>query len=234
MVAMATAVRAQIALEAGLNMSNMAIKAGDTKLTTGFKAGGVAGILADIHMGGQVYFQPGFFYQSAGCNITSTPAGDYTVTTVTVPINFVYKTGEKCGARWMFGFGPYIADNVSGTFSRDAYGPLPGGSGSLVFGSDPKDNLKGLDMGINAGVGYQTKKHFYFRLRYQLGLANLSPTSDGQSSIKTTAIGVSIGYLFGSCAERGYGFGSSGGSHWRGMSKSKYSRRTYNYHKKWL
>jgi hypothetical protein len=232
--AMAIKANAQIALEGGLVMSNMAIKSGDSKEQTNFKAGGGAGIVVDIRMSDNIYFQPGFFYQTAGTHISSTPNGDYMINTVTVPLNFEYKSGEKCGGRWLLGFGPYIADNLSGTYSIDAYGPSPGGSGPLVIGTDQNANLKALDIGISANAGYQTAKRFYFRVRYQMGIANLYPGANANTSIKSSAIVASIGYLFGSCDTWGHGFGSKGRSHWRGVKKGKYGGKVRNYHKPWL
>ena len=221
---------AQIAIEGGLNMSNMSIKEADTKLATKFRTGGAVGIVGDLSFNEHVYFQPGLFYQTAGCVITGPPSGEYDLNTITIPLNIEYKAGEKCNSRFFAGAGPYVCKNLSGTFSRDSYGPVPSSSGSLNIGTD----IKALDLGLGVNVGYQIKKHFYFRLHYQVGLTNLDASGDSKNSTKTSAIGFTMGFLFGGCRNSGDSFFRNSPSHWRGIKKGKHSQKALNYHKAWL
>jgi hypothetical protein len=213
---------AQLAIEGGLNMANMAFKVPTGfALATTYKAGAAMGIAVDMLLVDHIYFQPGLFFEQAGATITSVPEGSYTINTVTIPLNVEYKTGEKCGARFFFGAGAYYAAYTGGSMHRDAFQNFPATDGNIQFGQA----IKSADFGIGLNVGYQLKKHFYGRLHYQQGLTNLGMTND--IKVTTSAIGATLGFLFGRCSgNRGNSaFGRSKGNHWRGMSKSRYSTR---------
>src|SRR5205085_1024865 len=117
--------------------------------------------------------------------------------------------------------------NINGTFFMDASGFVPSQSGELKIGSGTGANLKATDVGIDVTAGYKLPKHFFLRFRYQMGLVNLNPSGDDKNSIKTSAIGITAGYMFGRCRSGGYGSmgRGRGGDHWRGLSKAKWSRR---------
>jgi hypothetical protein len=223
-IAFTTAItaQAQLAIEGGLNMANMAFKVpAGLALATTYKAGAALGIAVDMMLVDHIYFQPGLFFEQAGATVTSVPEGSYTINTVTIPLNIEYKTGEKCGARFFFGVGAYYAAYISGSVHSDASQYYPAVDGDIKFG----ESIKSADMGIGLNVGYQLKKHFYGRLHYQQGLTNIGMTNDVK--VTTSALGVTIGFLLGRCSGNGGNtvFGRNKGNHWRGMSKSKYSRR---------
>ncbi len=228
-----TAAKGQVAFEMGLNMANLSIKENDratnksVKVPTGFKPGFAGGFAADIALGEHAYFQPGAFFEMMGCKLKTTPPGKYNINAITFPLNFEYKSGEKCGNRFFFGGGPYLSDNIGGSYEQDALGQLPAVSTTLKIGSASPSTLKALDFGIGLNLGYQLKKRLYGRLHYQVGLANLVPGADGNNSLKSSAFGVTIGFLFGKCDNFKHipGFGNRSGTHWRGMSKSRYSRK---------
>lgn len=221
---------AQFAIEGGLNMANMSIKQGDNKLKTAFNTGAAFGILDGINIDGHVYFEPGFFFATAGCKITGTPSGAYDLTTLTFPLNIQYKSGDKCGTRWLLGAGPYICKLMSGTYTLDAVYPMPAVSGSLSIGTD----IKSVDYGIGVNAGYQLRQHFYLRAHYQMGLANLNPSNDSKNTIKTSALGVTIGYAFSGCRSGGGRGHGRDYSHWRGIKKGRDTYRMRNYHAQWI
>jgi hypothetical protein len=222
---LATAASAQFSVEGGVNFDNLAIKSAGTKVDTKMMTGGAFGLVQGVQLSDHIYFEPGLYYQSAGCNLKEPLIGGYSISTITIPLDIVYKSGDKCGNRFFAGAGPYIAKNLSGTFSMSVGGIEQ--SGSLKIGTGADANFKGTDLGINLTTGYKLKKHFYIRLRYQMGLVDLLPNGNSDNSIKTSSINLTLGYTFGRCREQGIGnlFKSHNSTHWHGMSKAKWSRR---------
>jgi len=220
------AANAQVGLEMGLNMADLAIKSGGTSVATGFKPGFGMGTAADIGIGdGHLYFEPGLFFEMNGCKLTAGAGGNYSINTITIPVYLEYKSGEKCGKRFFFGAGPVIGNNMSGSYTINGSGGVPDQSGSFTIGSNAGD-LKALDIGLGVNAGYQFRNGLYFRLHYQMGFANILGGGDGNNSIKSSAFGLTMGYIFRRCRTISFhSMGSERGDHWRGMSKGKYSRK---------
>ena len=226
---MATTASAQFGIEGGLNLANMAIKSVGNKVPTQFKTGGAFGLTTNIAFSDHVYLEPGLFFDMNGCTITGPPKTYYTIYSVTIPLNIEYKSGEKCSSWFIAGIGPYIARNIGGDYYGDDVLGIPIDNISLKFGSSKTDNFKALDLGFGVNMGYIIKKHLFFRFHYQMGLVNLLPNGDNDNSVKTSALGVTIGCLFGGCRSRSGGnpFNVRGGNHWRGLSEGRYSRRPH-------
>ena len=223
----ATIANAQFAFETGVNMANLNLTVDDHKVGTTFKTGAGVGIFVDFEMVGHIYFEPGLLYQMNGCKITDPPTGRYFINTITIPINFEYKSGTICNPRFLLGAGIFIGDNTSGSYDIPEYGNRPASMGELVIGSNKGATLKGMDIGAGVNIGYVFKKHLYVRANYQYGLVNLVPGGDDKNSLKTSAIGIHVGFTLSRCSSRGRGtsFGHYESNHWRGMSKGHYSRR---------
>jgi Outer membrane protein beta-barrel domain len=221
-----SAAHAQVAIEGGINLANMSITSAGTSIQSKFLARGTVGLLADIGLNQHVYFEPGVFLQGGGATLISPVAGQYIFSTTTVHLDLEYKTGEKCGNRFLLGVGPYFAKINSGEYAYTSTKTIMGSAGELVIGSGDGANMKSLDMGLALNAGYLKAKHLYIRFRYQLGVANLVPGGDDKNSIKTSGIIITGGVLFGGgCRERKSRSGSGIGNHWRGLSKGRYSRR---------
>ena len=186
--------------ELGLNMANMAVKSGGTTASTSFKAGLAIGGVVDFGFTKNIYLQPGVFFLMNGCNFSGSGAysvsGSYDINTIQVPINVEYKLNKPGGNRLFFGIGPYIGYNISGTQKTGST------STTLTIGSDSASGatIKALDFGAGINIGYQIAKGFFARAHYQMGFANLAEKGTGansSNSMTTSAIGVTIGYLFG-------------------------------------
>jgi hypothetical protein len=203
----ATAANAQLAIapELGLNMANMAIKSGSstgsTTFSTSMKAGLAIGAIVDVSFTDNLYLQPGLFYLMNGCNFSG---GSYNVGTIQIPINLEYKLGEPGANRFFFGVGPYIGYNIS------ASSKVGGSSTTLKIGSakpdaqgNGGDDIKALDIGAGVNIGYLLANGFYVRVHYQMGFTNLDPIGDANNSIKTSALGVTVGYYFGAKKSKG-------------------------------
>jgi len=192
--------------EIGLNMATMSMKVNDLSsgsftYATGPKAGLAIGGVADMGITENIYFQPGFFYVMNGVKLTAgyeTAGGVWNINTLAIPLNFEYKTGETGGNRFFIGTGPYIGYNISASYKYDdntTYGYYAS-SGNLKIGNSAgKYNIKPLDLGWGINTGYLLANGFYLRLRYQMGFTNLNPYSDKYDIYKSSAYGITIGYL---------------------------------------
>jgi hypothetical protein len=206
-IILATASKAQVSVapELGLNIASMAMKVtdlagGSFTYKTGMKAGLALGAVADVRLARSIYFQPGLFYEMAGTTFTADYVhfgGQWALNTITVPLNFEYKTGNEGGNRFFVGFGPYVAYNFSGSYKTEANQTYNYGAstGNLTIGSTVgKDYLKALDLGLGVNLGYLLSNGLYVRVHYQLGLSNLCPFADEHDSYKTSAFGATAGY----------------------------------------
>lgn len=170
----------------------------------GFKAGGVV----DVPIVAGLHFQPGLFFLTKGSE-TNTDILDLGTVVVTnkrssiklnaleVPLNLVYNLNFKNGGA-LFGFaGPYLGYNLSG---NEKYTFKVGdkitaeGTNTKLIGSEA-NQLKAFDYGANIGLGYKLPMGLYFRAQYSLGLANLSNVKN--TDVKSTYLGVSVGYFLG-------------------------------------
>lgn len=170
----------------------------------GFKIGGVV----DVPIVAGLHFQPGLFFLTKGSetNTDILDLGTVVVTnkrssiklnTLEVPLNLVYNLNFKNGGA-LFGFaGPYLGCNLNGsekyTFKVGDKTTAEGTNTKLV-GSEA-NQLKAFDYGANMGLGYKLPMGLYFRAQYSLGLANLSNVKN--TDVKSTYLGVSVGYFFG-------------------------------------
>ncbi len=177
--------------ELGLNMADMAFKpAGGT--TTSFKPGLAIGGIVDFSFAKNFYLQPGLFYLMNGAKYSNpSNSGTDNLNTIQLPINVEYKLSKPGKNRLFFGIGPYIADNISGMTKSG------GKSYTAKIGSDKMDDIKALDYGAGINIGYELAMGFFARAHYQMGFANLDPSGISGSSTTTSAIGVTVGYLFG-------------------------------------
>lgn len=170
-------------------MANMAFKPTTPGFSTSMKTGLALGAIVDIGLTDNLFLQPGLFYEMTGATITG---GSINVNTITIPINVEYKLGEAGSGRFFFGAGPYIGYNMSGTIKGS------GSSTALKIGSDKTaDQIKAMDFGLGLNLGYMLANNLYFRAHYQFGFSNLDPSGASGASIKTSAIGITVGYYFG-------------------------------------
>lgn len=62
---------------------------------------------------------------------------------------------------------------------------------------DIKDSFKSIDFGVNFGAGYDFTENLSAGVRYNLGLANILDTEDGDDSeIKNSVFSIAVGYKF--------------------------------------
>jgi Outer membrane protein beta-barrel domain len=154
-----------------------------------------------------------------------TATGSYSWGYVNVPINLIYTTGGDQGFQVFVG--PYVGLNLGGKYDYESkvtstttvngqqlasVSSNVSGKGDIegkskVSESDAqKDDvlyLRTLDYGVNAGIGYLVN-NFQIQAGYSLGLANLVPDYDGDTTSDSDkdkafnrVIQVTVGYHFG-------------------------------------
>lgn len=215
--------QAQFGLRAGANFYNVISKGADGMksdyiLNPGFHVGATV----DIAIADQFALQPGVLFTQKGFQsevITPTVTTASTVTShhIEVPVNLIFKP-ELGDGKLLLGAGPYVAYGVGGRFIRtrkDWMQPVEGADPvilttkeniKLQFLEDINDRdankihlSKPLDYGANLLAGYELKGKYSAQLNAQLGLANLTPTANGQNTggkFKNVGFGISLGYKF--------------------------------------
>ena len=166
-----------IGIKAGLNVYNIS---NNNNVEYDAKPGFHAGLIGHIHLARQFALQPEIVYSSQGAkydvsNVETKLKRNY----INVPVLFQYMfdNGFRLQAGPQVGF-LINAENETNNTSVDV-----------------KDNLKGVDFGIGAGVGYvHPPSGFGVDARYNFGLSDVNDNS----SVKSTNRGFQLGvfYLF--------------------------------------
>ncbi|CAC9974128.1 porin family protein [Flavobacterium panici] len=192
---MANAQDVKFGLKGGLNVSNFS---GDTegidfKSRFGFNVGG----FVEIKFSEKFALQPEVLYSTQGAKVDNfnldvdgigTVNADvaFNLTYINVPVMFKYFAAEKFSLE----AGPQIGFLVSAETKTkvDGYGS------SKV---DIKDNFESIDFGLNLGAGYDFTENFSAGVRYNLGLANIAKTEEGDDSkVHNGVFSLSVGYKF--------------------------------------
>jgi hypothetical protein len=226
MLAGSATAQMKLGVEAGVNLNNLANSYEGETVSNQIKTGIHAGLLADFGLGSHFSVSPGIRYSMKGgqeqrhyngaltLNGQTYPAAvdmknKLTYHYVEVPINLIYKTGVEGSGRFLIGAGPYIAYMVNAqnkyrtSYEYNAGGEakthVDGGGKQLGVGDDkPGDQIKALDYGGQAFVGYQLPMGVFFKAGSQVGFANTqpkSPVADLQQ--KNYNFFGTIGYMFG-------------------------------------
>ena len=195
-------------LRGGLNMQNINGKdfngdALELSMIPGFHAG----VVADIPIAPDFFFEPGLLFSTKGAKADEYLLGSmkYNLSYIELPLNLVYKPMLGNG-HFFIGFGPYIGYGISGKTTFEIEGMTI--EKDIIFekefsSSSEQDDwasFKRLDYGGNLFFGYQFEFGFSVQLNTQLGLAaisseNLSLPND-KTAFRNTGFGLSLGYNF--------------------------------------
>ena len=173
----ASAQHINIGIKAGLNVYNIN---NDNSAEYDSKVGFHAGLIGHIHLAKQLALQPEIVYSAQGAK--------YTAAGVVTKLNLGY-----INVPFMI---QYMFDNGFRLEAGPQLGFLVGAkaeSGNVK--TDIKNNLKSVDFGLGAGIGYvHPASGFGVDARYNLGLSNINDNS----SVKSTNRGLQLGvfYLF--------------------------------------
>jgi|SRR5690606_13034398 len=164
---------------------------------TSFHVGGVA----EIKFSEKFSFQPELLYSSQGSKFEeSESAGgisysyeeklklDY----INIPLMAKYYVAEGFSLE----AGPQVGFLVS---ANGEYEEVISGGGmdeSDSGDADVKEFYKGIDFGVNIGVGYKMESGLNFGARYNLGLSDINDVEGYDGKNQNNVIQVSVGFMF--------------------------------------
>lgn len=193
----------------GLNLSNMLIKddvetySDEFEMNPGFHLG----VTADFPISDVISFETGLLLSTKGFKISEKETIMGETYEIKNKLNLFYldipltaKAMFDVGGAKIYGtFGPYIGVGLSGKskFEMTFNGETESDEETIEWGSDENESdIKRLDFGLTAGAGVAINA-IQFGLSYGLGLANISPFTEGGTSVKNRVLGISVGYNFG-------------------------------------
>lgn len=167
------------------------------------------GVVVDIPVAPDFYFQPGLLYTTKGAKSQDQFLGinmsaEYNLSYVELPLSLLYKPTLGNG-KLLLGFGPYAAYGIGGkvkyqmnnieTDEKIVYG----NEYSSLIANDLK-YFKALDFGANLFFGYQVASGVSLQMNAQLGLVKINAdntlVANGKTELKNTGFGLSLGYSF--------------------------------------
>ena len=144
------------------------------------------GFVAEIVISETFSFQPELLYSAQGAK----ESGDGWEETLKLDyFNLPLMAKFYVAEGFSLEAGPQIGFLLSAKYDWEEDGE----SGS----EDIKDDVKGIDFGLNLGVGYKTESGLNFGARYNLGLSDINDMDDdGDFSIKNSVIQAYVGFFF--------------------------------------
>lgn len=196
-------------IKAGLNLSNMLMKDNDQTYSDDFKMnpGFHFGATAEIPIVEMLSFETGLLISTKGFKTSGESSESGFTYEYKTKMNLIYldipltakATFDLGGAKIYGAFGPYLGMGLTGKTKTEATvnGSSDTNSEDVSWGSDAEnDDLKRLDFGVSVGAGIEISS-IQVGLSYELGLANISPYTDGGAKIGNRVLGLSVGYKFG-------------------------------------
>ncbi len=192
-----------ILVKGGLNLANVLEKdnsfdyGSDYTMNPGFHVG----VAVDIHVvdlfsieTGLMFDQKGFRYHNdvPGLEIKARTVLYY----LDLPVNLKVKHDFDNGTTICGTLGPYIGYGLYGNYKEvfDFQGTTEI-ENDVRWGNDENATMKPLDFGIGAGVVLEVRG-IVLGISYDLGLANLSPTTDEGEKLNNRVLRISAGYHF--------------------------------------
>lgn len=183
--------------EIGLNGSDYMKKVAGQDKTTQMRFGIRLGALTDICLSDNVYLQPGIYAVNNGYKAKFTGGHDeYSINTLEIPVNIIYKFRTFGTNRFFLGVGPYFGYNVNGYYKVFS-APYVDSKSDLRIGGGATDQVNNLDIGAGINMGFQFKEGLFFRVRAQAGFTNMAaPLANDNNTLRSFSFGVTGGYLF--------------------------------------
>ena len=162
------------------------------------------GIVAEIVISDKFSVQPELLYSSQGAtsedsyteeDINIKEEGTVKLDYINLPIMAKFYVGEGFSLE----AGPQIGFLMNSEIEMKLTASGAGVSESISVTEDLKDHIKGIDFGLNLGVGYKMENGLNFGARYNLGLSDANDDPEffeSDSSFKNSVIQVSVGYFF--------------------------------------
>lgn len=192
--------KARVGLSGGISFANLSRTIGGIGKDGDYRIGIAGGMLVDFPFGKkqQWSFQPSIDYvQKGAAEVAVAPVNKaYTALRYAeLPLNFLYnlKCGKSKANTFYFGGGPFIDLPLPSKKVQH----IPGNNiaTDVSFGSIASSDLKGVDYGGNAIMGYRMGMGLFVSLHYTQGARNLAPLDNGDK-VKSIVFGIRVGYLF--------------------------------------
>ena len=204
----------QSGLQIGTNLGRLFGKTGSIVENSTIKVGVVFGVVADVNLGGKVYFRPELnFIQKGGKNTTTNTIAaatytnqiDYKLSYIQLMPNFVFDINAGAN-KFFIGLGPELALGFEGNAKRENTTVTPGfvivnsSNRKVKFDgkrntTDDKLHLNTFDIGGNTIIGFKMANGAFISLSSTIGFLNLSPQDD--YTLKSRSLNLKIGYMLG-------------------------------------
>lgn len=182
----------KIGLQGGINLAKMLDKDDDGTYSDEYdmNLGFNAGVTFEMGFGSLFSLETGLIADTKGLKWEE--AGSTTkVNLLYLDVPVLIKVGPSFGPLKVFAAaGPYVGFGLTGKFKGEDE------SVDVSWGDDPEENeFKRMDYGAKLGIGAEVSK-FTLGAYYALGLANISPYTEGGTKLQNRVISISVGYKF--------------------------------------
>ncbi len=166
-------------LKAGLNVANANFEEGSYSISSDSRMGAVVGAFVNVRLTEDFGIQPELLYSMKGTEISDFDA-TYKLAYLSVPVMAKYYFGGlNLQAGPMFDFLLSAKEEYDG--EED----------------DIKEYLKGMDLGLGFGLGYDLPLGLIFDARYMMGLSNINDDNESEDlDIKTKGFQITVGFAF--------------------------------------
>ena len=196
-------------VKTGLNLSNMLVKDDEETQSDDFelKPGFHAGLTAEFPLTELLSFETGLLLSTKGFKDIGEDTYWGETESYKAKLNLYYldvpltaKATIDLGRAGIYGLlGPYIGVGLSGKSKHETdSGDMTVTYEEVVKWGSTKieDDLKRLDFGLMTGAGVKISS-LQIGITYGLGLANISPDTEGGFRVKNRVFGFSVGYSIG-------------------------------------
>lgn len=195
-------------VRAGGNASTMLMKDNQNTYTSTPIPGFHVGVFYNYELKNTLSFQPEIHFTTKGTvNKYSYDSGFLGVVDSKVELTTYYlditlnvkSTFDLFKNKMYVTLGPVIGIGLAGKYknSMTLMGETTTDSGDIKFGSNAdSDDMKRLDVGIGAGVGFQIS-NAQFGINYNHGLMNIAANTSNGSIFNNRSLNVTIAYTFG-------------------------------------
>ncbi|MGJ7031245.1 outer membrane beta-barrel protein [Niabella hirudinis] len=202
-------------VRAGVNFTNVWAVVNGKPTNSTIRAGFKGGADAEIPLGHLFRIEPGLLFSTKGYKNGQAVKLNTNAYYLEMPVNIIYcpKVGRRS---LLLGTGPYLGYGLGGKWKTPGVNSgsdfRMGWNGNLQFVNDTKmDDYyytapganftygKPIDVGVNFLAGYELSDNLDLRLEGQLGITDLAPKVEGQTTkdhLKNVGFGVSVGYKF--------------------------------------
>ncbi len=186
--------------QAGLNISELP---NNTEYIMGkhhISCGYHLGIIAQIRLVKELYFQPGVLFNNkgskyiAGNNTGGSTSGfsdfRFSSSNAEIPLDLMYKF-DQGSFKLLIIAGPHFGYGLSGKWESSSGTPS-----KVHFGNDPADDLRPFDYGLDFGAGAEFGR-IQVSSQYYMGLKTLSTLNPPLKEQKYKVLSISVACLFG-------------------------------------